>query len=568
MADKSKKQRIIDEIRGKVDDYESNLSNFLDAFNLWADMFSVKPPTRGKSLHQFSNPRLTEMFRATNALATLEYRMLTSQDPFFETVPMELGAHREQLHALEATLQTQLFLSGYKKALLRALYSKILFGTVIVEEQYKIFGANPSGRRFPITSFEPRSMLNIAFDRHTFDIDNADWLSTSDVISNGKLMNLVNDNDVGAEWNKAEIEAAVKVDDQDNTMNSYVRNRLERAGYHRDNLRGVKELLMYHGKLDTLNDGVEYVVALINRKAMIRFHPNNFQHGRKPFRVAKWVDFELSPTGMGLGHLLSPLQRSMDANRQKTQDLITFSTYSPWLKSRFANINPNELKLRPMQIIETDDVNGMKPIIPDLNGADAGLKLEELLKSEFRAASGATETLQAIITEATASEVSLAQNEAVRNISVKAELAADELVRKHLEIMHSNNVQNINQPLNVNIKGNAEVVYPIDLQIDVDFKAKTTTDKDFKPQRIKTLVELLQIMTSIRNQNINFNPMPIAKELAGSLGINPSDIELTGAQAPSQVPIGPGVAPVTQAGEQAGTEGITQTPVGDILGSP
>jgi len=575
----SLKQGIIDEITNKAEDFETNMSHFLEEYNDWADIYSVRPPSRfrnqnTRSSHRFSNPRLTEMFRAVNALATTEYRLLTSQDPFFEPVPMELGADRERLKIVESTIQTQLLLSEYKRHLLSALTSKILFGTVIVEEQYKIIGINDL-RRFPVTTFTPRSMTNVFFDRNTFEIEDSDWLMTADVISNGKLRRLPNDSDIGIEWNKAEIEEAIKQQGMTNTLNSFVRNRLDRAGFHEDsNLTGVKELLTYHGKLDAIDDGEDYLVALLNREHMIRFHKNNSMHGKKPFRVAKWIDFELSVTGKGLGHLLARSHRSMDANRQKIQDLISMGTYNIWLKDRLANINANELKIRPQQVIETDNINGIKPIVPDLRGADAGLKLDEILKNEFRAASGATNTLQAIASEGgvTASEAVLSQNEALRAISVRAELAAEQLVRKHLQIMHSNNAQNVNEILNVNIDGDPVNVYPIDLQVDVDFRVKIVTDKDFKPQRIKTLLELLNILTSIRNQHpdkFNLDITPIAMELAGSLGINPNSIikevqssarDQISLQGQQQIPSG--------IGQQQIPEGVVQTNIGQSLASP
>src|SRR3989304_5498214 len=84
--------RVAAEVRDKFEWYETRQSRFMSDYNEWADIFKVrKPVTRsisgssggssgGTGIRGYSNPRLTEMFRAVNALATMEVRMMTSQD--------------------------------------------------------------------------------------------------------------------------------------------------------------------------------------------------------------------------------------------------------------------------------------------------------------------------------------------------------------------------------------------------------------------------------------------------------------------------------------------------------
>ena len=74
MADISLKDRIITEVRDKVDGFDARNSNFFSKYNLWSEMFQIQGPARSRSQHQLSNPRLTETFKAVNSLATLTYR--------------------------------------------------------------------------------------------------------------------------------------------------------------------------------------------------------------------------------------------------------------------------------------------------------------------------------------------------------------------------------------------------------------------------------------------------------------------------------------------------------------
>src|SRR3990167_6524968 len=81
-------KRILDEVVGKIDGYESRMSAYMGSIGEWDDLFRVRRPKRKKNT--FSNPRLTEFHRAGITLGTLTYRMQTAKDPFFSVTPMDL----------------------------------------------------------------------------------------------------------------------------------------------------------------------------------------------------------------------------------------------------------------------------------------------------------------------------------------------------------------------------------------------------------------------------------------------------------------------------------------------
>ncbi len=172
------------------------------------------------------------------------------------------------------------------------------------------------------------------------------------------------------------------------------------------------------------------------------------------------------------------------------------------------------------------------------------------------------------MTNATATESSLAQNEAIRNISVSAEQAAEQLVRKHLEAIHANNTQFLKQSIDVNTAGLARRFYPADLRLDVDFELKTTTDKDFKPQRLTELQSLLQVLVSTKSafpEQAEISIKPIVKAIAHMLDVPPDEV-LSSPASPGDIPQGElaGLAQATIPGQGGGPGGtdVIDTPVG------
>lgn len=518
---------IVDEIVGKVKDFNTRQSNFFKDYNDWSEIYTVKTPYRKKSLNTFSNPRLTEMHRAANALAGLEYSMIMSKDQPFEFVGMDSisRARPESISVATDTINTQLEKSDYNQNLLMALQMKKVFGTVVVEEPFDIALLSHLGRKLPMTRFEPKSMLQVSFDVHCTDIRRSSWLAISDIVDSSWIKNQYSKEKGKNFW----IEKNVSDSLNDEVMKSceidgYIRMRLAAAGYNFvDWPPRVREIIRYYGKIDAINDGVEYIVFIVNRQLAIKFAANPVQTGRRPFRVAYDMKWELEPLGYGIGKLFTQLHRQMDGNRQKMQDLITMATYSMMMVNRYAGIESKDLTMRPWGMVMTDDIgNSMAPLQPNLNALAPSMTLEKMFQEEFRAASGATNTLQAIVTGATASETTLAQNEAIRNESIKTQFAGNCLLKEHIEFMHTNNMLYISEPFTILVNGEPRTVYPNDLLLDLDVKLKITTDKDFRPERLKKMLEAYQVLTSIRNTNpdiFKWDMSPLIENIVNALDV-------------------------------------------------
>ena len=520
----SKEKDILDEVVGKIEDYEKEMSSWIEDSNLYADLYCIRPPKRKNNT--FSNPRLPEMHRAVEALTTTAVRMMTAKDPYFSVNLVDFDVDDKSVYTVQRVLETQARVSQYKQYLTKAFRSLIPMGIVIVDEPFEWVKLNPFGREIPVTRFLPRSILQMGFDRSSIDINFCDWIYTNDIISKGRLQYMA-ENDATGAWIKKSVEAVIQ--DTSKETNEFIQDRLSSANYYaiRGNVDTSCELVIHHGLLETMNDGLHYIVGVVNRRHIVKFLANPDQTGNRNFRIAKWIDFEGEPLGYGLGRLLARNHRAMDANRQKTQDLLSFGTYNIWLKNNAAGINSQDLVMRPNKVISTGDMGGLRQLITDTGAALNGLKLEEILKNDFRNASGATDTLQASVTEATASEVAIVQNEAMRRLSVYVENIAESLGRDHFIKMHNNNRMNLDRPFVVSSTNGPIRVYPKDINIDVDIEMSIVTDKDFRPKRTEQLLKVLELSSSIRQENPDkfmIDTLPIYREIMRSMDVDPKEI--------------------------------------------
>jgi hypothetical protein len=543
------------EIKEKVDYWHSRLTSQLYRFNTYADFWRLVKPSRSGSLDGFSNPQVTETTRATEAIATFLHRALTSAQPNFQLLSHNPMVDQESLWKSETVLEWQKTVTQYPRKLLKGLRSCALMGTVAAEEPFVV-----NKPYFEATDFVPRSLLQIAFDPIAIDMAMSGWHAAIDFVTEDMLLNLAEK--MPGVWDKDAIQNVCDSAKQYGNMTPEVIARLAAAGYYSfsggpstANVSHVFYMVTYYGPLkeNPLPNNQDWVVTVVNDQHIIRAHPSPYK--RRPFVFAHLNEFELEPYGYGVGRVAEAIQPELNSNRGRMHDTITFSLFNMWIATRMANIKTAQLRIKPWGVVETDDADGLKPIRPQLEGVNFGVQLENLMKNEFRATTGATDNLQALVTEATATESSIAQSEAVRRLSVMAEIIAEPLVREHISKMHENNETFLDQPFWVANTGEGKPpfrVFPNDIARDAQVMIKIVTDKDFKPQRNKDLLQFLQTVTSIRSQNPQLgqmNLMPFVNEFARSVGVDPKSVWQA---IPQGIPGmgGPGGAPNPPGGSQ------------------
>lgn len=542
------------EIKEKVDYWHSRLVSQLYRFNTYADFWRLVKPARTSTLDGYANPQVTETTRATEAISTFLHRALTSAQPNFQLISHNPMVSQDQLWKSETVLEWQKVVTQYARKLLKGLRSCALMGTVGIEEPF--VSHRPY---YEATDFIPRSLLQVAFDPLAIDIAQSGWHAFIDFVTEDTLKQLaVNSPDV---YDPQVIQSVLDSAKQYGNMTPEIIARLAAAGYYSfaggpttANVSHVFYMVTYYGPLseNELPPGQEWKVVTINDLHVIAAHPSPFK--RRPVNFAHLNEFELEPYGYGVGRVAESLQPEINSNRGRMHDTITFSLFNMWIATRMANIKTAQLRIKPWGVIETDDAEGLKPIRPQLEGVNFGVILEKLMKDEFRATTGATDNLQAMVTEATATESSIAQSEAVRRLSVMAEIIAEPLVRDHISKMHENNQTFLDQPFwiaNTGAEKEPMRVFPNDIAQDAQVIIKVITDKDFRPQRNKDILQFAQTFLSIRSmltpQTIGVVG-PFIIEFARSVGVDPKPIAAALALPPMPTmgggaPPGPGGQP-------------------------
>lgn len=510
----SKVREIIDEIVSKQTEYETVNAYRMANWNKIAEAFLCKNNVAGDGKN-WSNPAIGEMFRSVRALTNMTYRMLTSQRPFFALIPNDIsGLKRPQDLIYQSNyIQSNLEYANYRQNLKKAIQQTYLYGTCFVESQYVTKTVNFLGRKASYTNFIPRSLLNSAFSRSTYDIEESPWYSFADVVNKAGVISTILNNKDKEDGYIQESVNAIQEDNNRPVVNEWVNQRLVAAGYDKalEDSNSVCELITYYGTLDTKNDGKTYCIQIVNRNTIIRMYEHK---GIVPVRVGKLVDFELDAMGYGIGDMFVNLHDSITDMRQFAMNLAAFAGANMYVKRKDTAIEDGSYQIEQNKVIATESPSEFTPLTSNPLALKMVSEMEERLRSEFRSNSGATDTLQAVPTEdATATEVSLMMNEAVRNTSVVAEMISVPFVQKYIQNILENGQKYVRTPTVVNVNGVPVVVNPSSLLVDVNVAVKTMTDQDFRPRRLRNLQESLKLITLLPSDKYVVDPTPILNEI-------------------------------------------------------
>lgn len=601
---------------------EKSLGGFYSEYSEQSDFWRVQRRRGNRGNRNLFNSRTGESHRGVEALCTFWFRVLTSHDPYFEAFPTGLGSNgvpltSEDLYSVEQILLTQKTKTHYKEKLLNVLRSLATFGAVVVElpfVQKPISGS----KYFEATDFEISPLIRTYFDTTRSRIDLSHYIANVDYITDYSLYDLAQN-----DTESYDMEAIEKNLDSKNNGNvvsnlnaySLIRERMDRGGYQESDT-GLNELLNYHGRLnkDCLKTdliaelwekegdpnqnprNVDFSFRVLNGQALISGYPTQYGDWRTRFVSATYKRFENEPIGYGVPRIGKKSQLEMDFMTSNAADLSTMSLFNMWLVNPMSGLKQSQLGIKPLNMIEVDDVhNSIVPLRPDVNAINYAINLINTLKTDFRSTTGASDTLQAQITGASATESSLAQNEAVRQQSVHAEIIGETLVRDSLEISHLNNCNHLDASIWVALSGSEKTEFKgynrLNIPRSVGFRIKTTSDKDYRPERINKLTSAGQYLSSIRQMippEIVINGTKyLSKEIFRELGIDPRLLgapislkdkiefttrsnQLTGRQGPagsgSPSNVGNEIAGEISSAQSGGLQD-QQTPLGPIDGS-
>lgn len=605
--------KILDEAMDKVRTWEKRQSQFFDMYFKGTDSWRIKPFTQKQQKpKQLFNSKSGETHRGAETLATVWQRMLTAADPYFEALkmglnPLGMEVTEEDIYATEGVLLKQQEVSQFKKKLLRICRSLANVGTVMVEQP---FTSRPYGygqKNIEYTDFQFRPMIRVGFDTAVSDIRESDYVFTIDFLSKWMLKNLASQDT--EYWDRGKVDRHIAdfgngVPASASGVYNRIRESRARAGYNEADLN-VFESIGYHGRINPENSAVyalceslgpdvdpEFVdisVGILDAKDICKMHVTQYGDWRTKFVSATYKDFEDEPQGYGIFQIGRKLQREMDINESMTNDLLTAFTLMMFKIGKYSGYNEKQMVWEPLKTIELEDINQLAPLTPDPAAFKVALEMINLRREDFRNIIGAQTNLQAQYSKGiSATEAGLSQTEAIRAASVHAEIIGETLIREHLEISHLNNLNYLDEPIWVGLTGTKKpmLINKDRLPINVGFKVKIVTDKDFRPEGIQKLLETIQICSSIRNEvPSSINALPhLFEELFRRLGMNPRLLRepipladqmatmLNKAIKSGAMPMQPGQgAPKEVAGEAAGAGGgvsMQGTPVGPVATSP
>ena len=523
-------QNIINFVVDRVQEWEQGMSQFFGLWNEDAANYEMKYQDGERRPQGISKNVIAETARAVNTLATTITTMQTSSDPYFELRNKGgMNITEDQIYDMEIKIKSILNYTEFERYLLKGNRGMCLFGTQVWEKPLISY---PIGSQTPIfegTAFRPLSLLQCAFNSMVYDMDMSDHMTPIIKIDEYGLRNMAYQNP--EIWNLDEIEKGIKESQTQGDTGfgqSAIEQRRQKAGYSQTkknqhelilfNGRCSKEVLespefqeMWTSKFGRTDDPRfwDQTIGILNRRHIVRMHPTPYGTWRHLYCIGRYIEFEIEPMNYGVGSMGRTLQRDLNRVLRYCNDVAKFSLFNMFLAGKGSGLKSNYMNVFPWSAIPVDDINQIKPLIPQIEGLNYGLKLLEFARDDFRAVTHATTTLQAVITGATATESSLAQGEALRALSCTTRANAG-LLRSYYNSLMTNLIDQ--NPYDSSL-------------VPLQMEPKLTTDKDYKPEHAQKLLEFLNFLTSIRNTvPLDVNVMPIIEYLARSVGVPPREL--------------------------------------------
>lgn len=512
---------LLADIVDKINDYETSTQSFYDEANEYANFYRLIP-TKKKRKNSLTQTVVSETTRAVETLATFWWTMQTAQEPNFQLIPASFGTRSEDIFAHTALLREQLVFKEYNEKLMEGLRSLALFGGMFIEEP---FVDNPMNE-IKYTDFRVKSIMDVAHDRTVRNINDASWFVSLNWVNKDQLLRMIR-RDATETFDEQNIMDVLANAQDISSVPARIISRLSDAGYTSESYKNILELAIYHGEDEEYGDSICWV---LNRQKIIRKFPNPFPKGRKNLRYVGFIKFDIEPFAYGVGKMVQRIQKDLNLNREMMQDLLLFNLLPILKVGRSAGLDYETLQAYPLAIWELDQPDSLQAINLNPQAIQYGLMMTKELKDELRGTSAAVDNLQAEVTEATATEVSLAANSAVRRVSAYGKVIAKGVLEKHIRNCINDNEKWINEPMWIHWTEKRPVeILPENIKKPVGARLRIVTDQDFRPRRLQRINESLQMYSSIRNtfpQEVigRLDPIPFWEEAALELGIDPARV--------------------------------------------
>lgn len=575
----NKAQEVIQEIEDKVSVYETRMVTRLQRWNEAVELYMGRTATQKDNSK--SSPNSTELYKAIRAMSNMIMRMLLGQKPPFELECLDLLGYTDPAKIIKSEhyLTNQMEMARFDKACYKAINQLLLYGSVVNHMQFEPLRSSFLGQKRYITSMRPISLVNCAFSLDSIDIEESSFVALSDIQNKSVLQKLKAHDPEGKMYNLAAIANAMDDKEYQPEINKWVEQRMLCAGYTDGKFENGMERRTYYGTLDCMHDtSGEYCFEVVNRKHIIRAEE---YEGIRPVSISTINNIDIEPLGSGLYDIFGGHLRKIDDSESALVNMVTYAGACMMQKQNDLQDEDMEHTIRTFGIIVSG--NPLTPLGPDPRNVMTVDAYRQNEVQKFRNAAGAPDTLQALVNEdqATATAVSLAMNEAVRNLSVMAEVLSPTILKHYLQTALQNAQKYNTSPFVLNMGGAPITIVPSDLLIDVNIRIKTTTDQDFRPAKIKNLLAAIQIMDATGPNGItgkktdsSYAKLELLKLLdvpnwdKSITDITETDLLRANVLAQMQGPQEQGQKPLVKVESENMGPGVVNTPVGPTLSAP
>lgn len=258
-------------------------------------------------------------------------------------------------------------------------------------------------------------------------------------------------------------------------------------------------------------DMVESVVVIANREFILKLESNPFWHNMKPYVACPYVAQDAEFSGLGVAAIAESLQEELNDTRNQTMDNKSLILMNMWLKERSAGIKNQDLRVRPMGVIQTNNINGLKPLAPPvLSGV--GVNIEGVIKEDLRQSVGAASNLQGIAQSGinTATESQIVSQGSVGRLQLTAQQYAELILRPTLQFAELLNYQYFDTSKVIRLIGALGIKYkrvaPDDIVGHKSIVIKLGTDLDDNPGvKRQQLLQFLSIVQQMPIQVMQFH---------------------------------------------------------------
>lgn len=553
-------KKDVDEILSKVKGFEADYSSVLSNLNKGYELASGRHKRRRTSAYTADSTD-PELFTQIEVLATAFQDMVFSDDTsaaFWDAYGTNEGDHAAAM-VTKQVMTHQLGLLEFNTRTMSVFRNLCRDGVRVVELPW-VFGmkttyAGKGSQRRRVPAFDSFGFNEVETLR--FGHSGASRLSENSWVYDLRAMNRYQAKSMERNGDWKNVERALERKDS-GSKPSYVSDRERLVGLPEEpkNREGF-EAVYYCGELESRDDG-EIYKSIISRNGLELVAPviNPYDHGEFPYEDVRLFDRGDSFYGLGLAALLGPAQVEITDRLNMINDMLLQYLFNMWMRGPEAGIGSDDMRWSPNRIIDVDRMDQLTPIRPDLGGLRHVMDMQTERKQGMRRASGATETLQAIISKATATESSIAQNEAVRRAKVQVKTSISNFLRRCLYKWHALNMQFLDPGLFMRITDKKKFdVYKRwsnrDLVLHPDIQMKIATDNDFRGvkrealgQFIVGMPKLMEVLQMAPGKQVRLKAETFLREYARLYDIDPDEAyeEVLVANAQSQLGFGGEVA--------------------------